>query len=229
MISFQRVHLTYDDGVRALQDVTIEFTKGEICFLAGPSGCGKTSLLKLIYLAEYPTRGRVVILGKDSFDIALHQIPHMRRKVGVVFQDFKLLPNKTVRENVSFALEVTGASRYEIERKTPQVLEMVGLTHKMDVFPASLSGGETQRVSIARAIVNEPMILLADEPTGNLDMDTSWDIIQLLLRIQMRGTTVLVASHDTAIVDRASKRVINMESGRIVDDRFAGKAGSLTQ
>lgn len=225
MISFHRVHLTYDDGVRALTDVNIEFTKGEICFLVGPSGCGKSSLLKLVYLDEYPTRGRVTLLGKDSFDFPEQQIPYLRRKVGVVFQDFKLLPNKTARENVAFALEVTGASRYEVERRIPQVLEMVGLTHKADVFPSSLSGGETQRVAIARAIVNEPMILLADEPTGNLDPDTSWDIIQLLMRIQMRGTTVVVASHDISIVERGARRTVSLENGRIVDDRPAARGG----
>jgi cell division transport system ATP-binding protein len=219
MISFHRVYLTYDNGVRALQDVELEFTKGEICFLVGPSGCGKSSLLKLIYLDAFPTRGRVVMLGKDTFDFPEHQVPYLRRKVGVVFQDFKLLPNKTVRENVAFALEVTGASRYEIERKTPQVIEMVGLSPKMDVFPGSLSGGETQRVAIARAIVNEPMILLADEPTGNLDPDTSWDIVQLLMRIQMRGTTVLVASHDIATVERGNRRTVSIEDGRVVEDR----------
>ncbi|MEW5945841.1 MAG: cell division ATP-binding protein FtsE [bacterium] len=218
MISFERVHLTYPNGVRALSDINLEFEKGEVVFLAGPSGCGKSSLMKLIYLDERPSRGRVMVMGKDTFDYPAHQVPYLRRKVGVVFQDFKLLPNKTVRENVSFVLEVTGASRYELERKIPQVLELVGLAGKVDVFPGSLSGGEVQRVAIARAIVNEPLILLADEPTGNLDPETSWDIVQLLLRIQMRGTTVVVASHDMATVDRVKKRKVRMEGGRITQD-----------
>ena len=219
MITFERTHLIYSNGVRALRNVDLEFAKGEIAFLVGPTGCGKSSLLKLIYLDEYPSRGRVIVMGKDTFDYPSHQIPYLRRKVGVVFQDFKLLPTKTVRENISFVLEVTGASRYKIDRDIPKVLELVGLSDKIDVFPSALSGGEIQRVAIARAIVNEPLILLADEPTGNLDPDTSWDIIQVLIRIQMRGTTVIVASHDIATVERGNKRIVTMtESGEIVSN-----------
>ena len=220
MIRFKRVHLTYQNGVRALENVNIEFKKGELCFIVGPTGCGKSSLFKLIYLDEFPTRGRVRLFGKDTFDIPDHQVPYLRRKVGVVFQDFKLLPNKTVRENVAFALEVTGASRYEIERRTPQVLDQVGLLAKIDAFPAALSGGEIQRVAIARAIVNEPLILLADEPTGNLDPDTSQGIIQVLQRIQTRGTTVLVASHDIPTVERFAPRIVSIQNGGIESDRL---------
>ena len=220
MIRFKRVHLTYPNGVRALENINLEFKKGELCFLVGPTGCGKSSLFKLIYLDTYPTRGRVLLFGKDTFDIPDHQVPYLRRKVGVVFQDFKLLANKTVRENVAFALEVTGASRYEIERRTPQVLDQVGLLGKIDHFPAALSGGEIQRVAIARAIVNEPLILLADEPTGNLDPETSLGILQVLQRIQTRGTTVLIASHDIATVERYAPRIISVQSGSIESDKI---------
>lgn len=219
MIQFQRVHLTYPNSVRALKNINLVLNKGDIAFLVGPSGCGKSSLLKLIYMDKFPDRGTVLVFGKNTLDFSQRQIPYFRRKVGVAFQDFKLLPNKTVKENVAFALEVTGASSYEIERKIPQVLDLVGLQDKTNIFPSSLSGGEVQRVAIARAIVNEPMILLADEPTGNLDTDTSWDIIQLLIRIQTRGTTVLVASHDLTVVERGNKRVVTMEDGTIVADK----------
>ena len=227
MILFKRVFLTYPSGVRALEDVNLEFKKGELSFIVGPTGCGKSSLFKLIYLDRFPTRGRVTLFGKDTHDFPPHQVPYLRRKVGVVFQDFKLLPNKTVRENVAFALEVTGATRQEIDRRTPQVLDLVGLLHKIDSFPNALSGGEIQRVAIARAIVNEPLILLADEPTGNLDPDTSWGIIQALQRIQTRGTTVIVASHDISTVERAAQRIISMESGRIVSDKFMSQGESF--
>jgi cell division transport system ATP-binding protein len=229
MIRFKRVHLTYPNGVRALENVNIEFKKGELCFITGPTGCGKSSLLKLIYLDEYPTRGRVLLFGKDTYDIPAHQAPYLRRKVGVVFQDFKLLPNKTVRENVSFALEVTGASRYEIERRTPQVLDQVGLLGKIDHFPAALSGGEIQRVAIARAIVNEPLILLADEPTGNLDPETSLGIITVLQRIQTRGTTVLIASHDIPTVERFAPRIVAMQDGGVVSDKAVTRTQAAPQ
>lgn len=219
MIFFQRVHLIYHrDKVHALKDINTEFTKGEICFIAGPTGCGKTSLLKLIYLDEMPSRGVVTVFGRDTFSYSDYQIPYLRRKIGVVFQDFKLLRTKTVYENVAYALEVTGATRYEIARRVPQTLDLVGLKDKMDTFPMNLSRGQEQRVAIARAIVNDPLILLCDEPTGNLDPDTSWDIIQLLLRIQTRGTTVLVASHDIQTIEKANKRLIRIEDGRIVQD-----------
>jgi cell division transport system ATP-binding protein len=215
--------------VRALENINIEFKKGELCFLIGQTGCGKSSLLKLIYLDEFPTRGRVLLFGKDTFDIPDHQVPYLRRKVGVVFQDFKLLANKTVRENVAFALEVTGASRYEIERRTPQVLDQVGLLAKIDHFPSALSGGEIQRVAIARAIVNEPLILLADEPTGNLDPETSLGIIQVLQRIQTRGTTVIVASHDIPTVERYAPRIISIQNGGIETDKTVTRIQAAPQ
>ena len=228
MIAFHRVYLTYANGVRALEDINLRFKKGEICYIVGATGCGKSSLFKLMYLDQFPTRGRVQLFGKDTFDFPLHQIPYLRRKVGVVFQDFKLLSNKTVRENVAFALEVTGASRYEIDRRTPQVLDLVGLLPKIDSFPTALSGGEIQRVAIARALVNEPLILLADEPTGNLDPNTSWEIIQVLQRIQSRGTTVIVASHDIVTVERTAQRIISMENGQVVSDRHIPGSDAFT-
>jgi len=220
LITFHRVHLIYnEDRVCALRDVNLEFSKGEICFIAGPSGCGKTSLLKLIYLDAMPTRGRVKMLGRDTCDFSEREIPYVRRKIGVVFQDFRLISTKTVFENVAYPLEVTGASRYEINRRVPQVIELVGLSDKTDSLPSSLSKGQEQRVSIARAIVNDPLILLADEPTGNLDPDTSWEIVKLLMDIQTsRGTTVIVASHDMVTVEKVKRRIVRIEDGAVTAD-----------
>lgn len=233
MISFQRVHLIYHaDGVHALKNIDLEFSKGEICFIAGPTGCGKSSLLKMIYLDAMPSRGRVKMLGKDTYDFSEREIPYVRRKIGVVFQDFRLISTKTVFENVAYPLEVTGASRYEINRRVPQVLELVGLADKVDSLPSSLSKGQEQRVSIARSIVNDPLILLADEPTGNLDPDTSWDILKLLMDIQTtRGTTVIVASHDMATVERVNKRIIRIENGAVTSDgrEFSPGAAGLRE
>lgn len=233
MISFQRVHLIYHaDGVHALKNVNLKFSKGEICFIAGPTGCGKSSLLKMIYLDAMPSRGRVKMLGKDTYDFSEREIPYVRRKIGVVFQDFRLISTKTVFENVAYPLEVTGASRYEINRRVPQVLELVGLADKVDSLPSSLSKGQEQRVSIARSIVNDPLILLADEPTGNLDPDTSWDILKLLMDIQTtRGTTVIVASHDMATVERVNKRIIRIENGAVTSDgrEFSPGAAGLRE
>lgn len=222
MVKLKNVYMIYPNGVRALKNINLNIEKGEFIFIVGPTGCGKTTLLKLIYNEETPSRGDVFINGKNTLDLTPRQIPFFRRKIGIAFQDFKLLPHKTVSQNISFALEVTGASKFEINRKVPQVLNLVGLWDKKNALPDSLSAGEEQRVSIARAIVNEPSILIADEPTGNLDIDTSWDIIQLLLKIQMRGTTVIVATHDLSMVERADKRIITMsEEGRIISDSIA--------
>jgi cell division transport system ATP-binding protein len=226
MITLKRVHLTYHkDGVHALKDVNTEFNKGDICFIVGPTGCGKSSLLKLIYLDTMPSRGRVTVLGQDTYDFREREIPYLRRKIGVVFQDFRLLKTKTVFENIAYPLEVIGASKYEVHRRVPQVLELVGLADKSEMLPGSLSRGQEQRVVIARAIVNDPIILLADEPTGNLDPDTSWDIIKLLVDIQTtRGTTVLVASHDMPTIERINKRIIRIENGEITADQSPGAA-----
>jgi cell division transport system ATP-binding protein len=226
MIDFKRVHLIYHkDKVHALKDVSLSFSKGEISFLVGPTGCGKSSLLKMIYMDIMPSRGSVMALGKDTYDYSERQIAHLRRKVGVVFQDFRLLPTKTVYENVAYPLHVIGASDYEIERRVPQVVKLVGLEDKLDSLPGSLAKGQEQRVSIARAIVNDPLILLADEPTGNLDPDTSMEIIKLLLEIQTtRGTTILVASHDMETVKRSRKRIVRIENGIVVSDQQPGFA-----
>jgi cell division transport system ATP-binding protein len=196
--------------------------KGEFLFIVGPTGAGKSTFLKLLYREEKPTTGRVMVAGEDVGSMPPRQVPFFRRKLGVVFQNFGLLPNKTVYENVAFALRVIGANRVTIRRQVPRALEMVGLAHRPDAFPQHLSGGEQQRVAIARAIVNDPPLLLADEPTGNLDPDTSMGIVQLLNHINVRGTTVLVATHDHAIVDRMQKRVVAFERGHIVRDDAHG-------
>ena len=202
--------------------MTLRIEKGEFAFVVGPTGTGKSTLLRLIYGEEKPTRGCVLVAGRDVTKLRGGAIPRLRRTIGVVFQDFRLLPQKTIWENVSFALYVIGASRKDIDSRVPEVLELVGLLDRADAYPHQLSGGEQQRVSIARALVNNPPILLADEPTGNLDPDTSWDIIQLLARINIRGTTVVVASHDRHIVDRMNKRVIALDNGAIARDEAKG-------
>ncbi len=218
MIDLQDVTVSYRDNTLALSHVSLSVKKGEFVFVVGPTGAGKSTFLKLLYREERPTSGRVVVAGEDLNAIALNAIPFFRRKLGIVFQDFGLLPSKTVYENVAFALRVIGMPRQEIRRKVPVALEMVGMSHRPDAFPGQLSGGEQQRVAIARALVNEPPILLADEPTGNLDPDTSTGIVELLSHINQTGTTIVVATHDTAIVDRMQKRVLGFERGSLVRD-----------
>lgn len=222
MIEIQEVSVTYPNGVRALWDVNLRVEKGEFVFLVGPTGVGKSTLFKLITREVLPNTGKVIVAGRNVADISLRETPYYRRMMGVVFQDFGLLPNKTVWENVAFALRVLGMSRREIRKRTTHALDLVGLLRRCDSFPAQLSGGEMQRVAIARAIANEPVLLLADEPTGNLDPDTSWDIMQLLSHINIRGTTVLVASHDKYVIDRMRKRVVLLEGGTIVSDTPCG-------
>jgi cell division transport system ATP-binding protein len=219
VVLFQRVSLVYPNLVRAVNDVDLEVSAGEFCFLVGPTGCGKSSLLRLIYLAEHPTTGHLRVLGKDITHLAPSRIPALRRKLGIVFQDFQLLEFKTVSENVAFALQVIGAPPDDIRRKVPLALRMVGLEHKADMFPTELSGGEQQRTAIARAIINAPPILLCDEPTGNLDPDTSREIVRLLTLVNQRGTTIMMATHDAAIVNAFRRRVVYMEDGRILWDR----------
>lgn len=218
MIEIQEASVTYPNGVHALRNVNLRVEKGEFVFLVGATGAGKSTLLKLITREVLPAHGKVIVAGRNVAEIPLHEVPYYRRMMGVVFQDFGLLPNKTVWENVAFALRVLGLPRKEIRKRTANAIELVGLLRRCDSFPAQLSGGEAQRVAIARAIANDPPLLLADEPTGNLDPDTSWDIMQLLSHINIRGTTVLVASHDKFVIDRMRKRVVMLERGTIVSD-----------
>lgn len=222
LIQLQNVTKTYLNGAQALIDVTMRVNKGEFVFLVGPSGAGKSTLTKLLYREEVPTRGQIILNGKNVIRMRPREVPYLRRKIGMVFQDFRLLPKKTVTENVAFALEVTGASNREIKRAVPAVLEMVSLTDKADAFPDHLSGGEQQRVCVARAIVNSPLLLIADEPTGNLDPETSWDLMKLFMAINRRGTTIIMATHAWDIVDDMKKRVIEMSGGRIVRDEEEG-------
>jgi cell division transport system ATP-binding protein len=215
----------YKVGVRAVDKMSIDIEKGEFVFLVGPSGSGKSTFIKLLTKEEAPTEGDIFVAGKNLNTLPRWRVPYLRRNVGCVFQDFKLLPNKTVFENVAFGLEVIGRPKSVVHRQVPQILELVGLGEKLDRFPEELSGGEQQRVSIARAFVNRPLILLADEPTGNLDPATSVGIMRLLDRINRTGTTVLMATHDHAIVDSMRRRVIELEGGRIVRDQSRGIYG----
>ncbi|MDD3804867.1 MAG: cell division ATP-binding protein FtsE [bacterium] len=222
MIAFQGVSVVYPNGVTALRDLDLKIEKGDFLFLVGPTGSGKSTILKLIYREEVCTSGRIIVAGKEITGISRRQIPYLRRGIGVVFQDFKLLPRRTAWDNVAFALHVIGVGRMEVKRQAAKALDSVGLLHKADALPTELSAGEQQRVCIARAIVNNPVILVADEPTGNLDPDTSWDIVQLLSRINVKGTTVIMATHDRSIVDRMRKRVIALQNGRLVRDEDKG-------
>ncbi len=222
MIHLQGVSKRYPTGLFALRDVSLFIPKGEFAFLIGPTGAGKSTLLRLLYRADIPTQGRITVGGEDIGRLPARQIPGLRRSMGVVFQDCKLLPRKTAYENVAFALQVIGTPPHEIRPRALRVLEVVGLVDRADAFPWQLSGGEQQRVSIARALVNEPPLLLADEPTGNLDPRTSWEIIQLLSRINLLGTTLLVATHNKTIVDILRKRVVELAGGMVVRDEDYG-------
>ena len=226
MIRLQNVTKVYDGTTVAVRDATLDISKGEFVFLVGPSGSGKSTLIRLIMREEVPTSGDIWVAGKHASKMASWKIPHLRRSIGTVFQDFKLLPNKTVFENIAFALEVTGRMRGIIHTQVPQVLKLVGLSEKADRYPRQLSGGEQQRVSLARAFVNRPLILLADEPTGNLDPGTSVGIMRILDRINRTGTTVVMATHDHAIVDAMRRRVVQLEVGEIIRDESRGVYGS---
>jgi cell division transport system ATP-binding protein len=225
MIRVLDVDKVYKGGIRALDAVSIDIEKGEFVFIVGPSGSGKSTLLKLLTKEEDPTAGEVYVAGKNLANLPRWRVPYLRRNVGCVFQDFKLLPNRTVFENVAFGLEVIGRPRSVVQRQVPQILELVGLGEKLDRFPDELSGGEQQRVSIARAFVNRPLILIADEPTGNLDPATSVGIMRLLDRINRTGTTVAMATHDHAIVDSMRRRVVELEHGKVVRDQSRGIYG----
>ncbi len=222
MIHFKEVSVEYPNGVRALSDVSLSICKGDFAFIVGPTGSGKSTLLKLLYREMLPTQGSIVVDGQEVTTLKPAEVPFLRRKLGIVFQDFKLLPQKNIWENLAFALRVVGAQPKEIRRRIGDALGLVGLTHRCDSFPGQMSGGEQQRAAIARALVNNPTVLIADEPTGNLDPDTSWEIMQLLDQINVRGTTVLVATHDRDIVDRMKKRVIQLDGGFLVRDEHRG-------
>ncbi len=226
MIEFKNVSKTYEDtGVRALEDVSFFIDKGEFVFLVGPSGAGKSTLTKLLIKEETPNSGEITVNGFDLNSLTKDKVPYLRRSIGMVFQDFRLLPNKTVYENVAFAMQVIGASKAEIRRNVPNVLSLVGLAHKARMKPGQLSGGEQQRVSLARALVNKPPVIIADEPTGNLDPDTANEIMQLLCEINKRGTTMIVATHAKNFVDEMHKRVLAIENGILVRDEEEGAYG----
>ncbi|NLY17705.1 MAG: cell division ATP-binding protein FtsE [Clostridiaceae bacterium] len=218
MIEFINVTKRYNNGVIGLNDASFRIEKGEFVFVVGPSGSGKSTLLKLILHEEVPTEGEVYVNGFNIGQMHRREIPYLRRGLGVVFQDFRLLPNKTVYENVSYAMQVVEAQPRDIRRQVPVALALVGLSKKAKAYPDQLSGGEQQRVALARALVNSPAVLLADEPTGNLDPHTSWEIMKLFDEINQRGTTVVVATHEKNIVDDMKKRVISLEYGQIIHD-----------
>ena len=222
MIVFENVSKIYDGNVVGLQEVTLHIPKGEFVFLVGPSGSGKSTLIRLVLKELDPTQGRILVAGRNLTTLRRSKVPLLRRNIGCVFQDFKLLPNKTVYDNVAYALQVVGENHRSARRKVPEILNLVGLGDKMSNLPSEISGGEQQRVSVARAFVNHPPLLLADEPTGNIDPDTSIGIMQLLLRINRTGTTVVVATHDREMVDRMRKRVIALDTGRLVRDERRG-------
>ncbi len=227
VIRFEKVTKAYPGHPQpALDQVSVDIDKGEFVFLVGSSGSGKSTFLRLVTREYRPTSGRVYVAGKEINRLANWKVPRLRREIGAVFQDFRLLPNKTVTENVAFALQVIGRSRADIKTLVPETLELVGLDGKGDRMPDELSGGEQQRVAVARAFVNRPQILIADEPTGNLDPTTSVGIMKLLDRINRTGTTVLMATHDAGIVDQMRKRVIELEHGRAVRDQAQGVYGS---
>jgi cell division transport system ATP-binding protein len=225
MIRFENVTKIYKGDVVALRDVTLDVQKGEFVFIVGPSGSGKSTALRLLLREETITDGRIIVAGRDISRLSSWKVPQLRRNIGCVFQDYKLLPNKTVYENVAFASEVIGRPRHVVAAQTPQILDLVGLAKKAERFPAELSGGEQQRVSIARAFVNRPLILLADEPSGNLDPATTVGIMRLLDRINRTGTTVVMATHDQRIVDAMRRRVIELDHGSIVRDQARGVYG----
>jgi cell division transport system ATP-binding protein len=225
MIEMQDVYKTYPNGVVALNGVNVRIKQGEFVYVVGPSGAGKSTLVKMMYREEKPTSGSIMVNGVNLAKLKDNKVPLLRRHIGVVFQDFKLLPKLTVYENVAFALEVIEESPKVIRKKVMEVLELVGLKHKVRSYPDELSGGEQQRVSIARSIVNSPKIVIADEPTGNLDPETSWGIMELFEKINNRGTTIVMATHNREIVNTIRRRVIAMENGKIVRDEAKGEYG----
>ncbi|MEK5478201.1 cell division ATP-binding protein FtsE [Paenibacillus sp. FSL R5-0407] len=225
MIEMQDIWKTYPNGTHALKGVSVKIDRNEFVYLVGPSGAGKSTFMKLIYREEVPTKGQISVDGFNIGKLKPRKIPYVRRNIGVIFQDFRLLPKLTAYENVAFALEVIEAPKKVIKKRTLEVLELVGLKNKANRDPSQLSGGEQQRVAIARAIVNNPSVIIADEPTGNLDPETSWGIMQLLDEINFRGTTIVMATHNRDIVNTMRKRVIAIEHGNIVRDQLRGDYG----
>ncbi len=222
MIEFISVTKRYPNGVEALKNTNLRIEKGEFVFLVGSSGAGKTTILKLLYRELLPTKGTIKVSGRDVVKLKKREVPFFRRKMGLVFQDYRLLADRTVYENVAFALRVIETPNREIKKRVMESLDLVGLKEKTKALPTELSGGEQQRISLARAIVNQPAVILADEPTGNLDPDTSIDIVNLLRVINLRGSTVIMATHDQEIVDRLRKRVVEVEGGSIIRDQLKG-------
>ena len=222
MIQLNEVTKIFDDGFVALSNVTLKIDKGEFAFVVGPSGAGKSTLIKLLFREQLITAGEIIVNGRNLTELTPQEIPYFRRSLGIVFQDFRLLPDKNCYENVAFAMRVIEASRRDIQRRVKHVLDLVGLLPKAKIYPAQLSGGEQQRVAIARAIVNNPAVLIADEPTGNLDPNTSRDIMDLFKQINNSGTTIVMVTHDMEMVRYLNKRVIALEAGRVVSDRLRG-------
>ncbi|KQU18211.1 cell division ATP-binding protein FtsE [Bacillus sp. Leaf75] len=225
MIEMQNVYKTYPNGVKAINGISIKINQGEFAYIVGPSGAGKSTFIKMMYREEKPSSGNIIVNGANVAKIKDSKVPIFRRHIGVVFQDFKLLPKLTVYENIAFALEVIEQSPEEIKKRVLEVLELVKLKGKMDSFPDELSGGEQQRVSIARSIVNSPKVVIADEPTGNLDPETSWEIMDIFEEINKHGTTILMATHNREIVNAIRKRVIAIENGNVVRDEVRGEYG----
>lgn len=225
MIHMRNVSKVYDTGAVALDHVSVDIEKGEFVFIVGPSGAGKSTFIKMLFREELPTEGGLMVNGHDVVNMPRSEVPYLRRGLGVIFQDYRLLPDKTVFENVAFAMQVIEAPRRIMQRSVNSVLDVVGLRDKYRSFPSQLSGGEQQRVAIARAIVNDPAIVIADEPTGNLDPETSWDIMDIFQRINKAGTTIVMATHDRTIVDTMKRRVIAIDGGHIVRDEERGGYG----
>jgi len=219
------VSKVYSNGSVALSDVSVNIAEGDFVFVVGPSGAGKSTFIKLIFREEWPTNGQIIVNGRNITELSLREVPFLRRGLGIVFQDYRLLPNKSVHENVAFAMEVIETPRREIQKRVNHVLELVGLRDLARNLPSELSGGEQQRVAIARAIVNKPRVVIADEPTGNLDPDTSWEIMKIFEKINEDGTTLVMATHDKTVVDAMKRRVIAIEKGRIVRDEAIGVYG----
>ena len=222
VVALRNVTKIYDGGSVGLQNASMRIDRGDFVFLVGPTGCGKSTCIRLLMKELEPSEGEIDIAGRSLGEIPRNKVPFLRRNIGVVFQDYKLLPNRTVYDNVAYSLQVIGETRQEIRRKVPDILRLVGLSTKLHNYPDELSGGEQQRVSIARACVNRPLVLLADEPTGNLDPNTSVDIMRLLDKVNKIGTTVVMATHDQAIVDAMRKRVIELDKGKVVRDQSRG-------